>query len=385
MGEARSRRAKPVLAVAAVLIIIAALVLTAFLLNQAPTNPTKDSYWVLDISPSDAAFSAGYVEPNGTVHVSLNQAGITVTATATGINGFMYWRLDEETAANQSSAIFVPKQAANSHHTLEAVFVVGTPTMNPSATSEPSISGGKQEVDVLSIATEYVEANYGTDYVLNGNVTTGTYSEQGPNGTVKYEYPTASFRVPADWQQAGQIVYVMVNPQTGEIIKTFTSWSKSMPPQIPAPSGETPHYLTRPNGNESRIFLVSTSSNYGTYPFKSVPPMGSMPEVEKGDPCLIVNVTVRNDYTKEEPVGLDLYGQNSTRATIFLTAKIFNPQGAIQTTDVTPPYPGIPFLGALLSLDSGESASTTIYLATEHMDIERFEVVVEYIGVIPPP
>ena len=79
---------------------------------------------------------------------------------------------------------------------------------------------------MLNIGIKYIEETYGTDVVTNGDVAESTYS----NGTGTWTYPTASFRIPADWQQSGIIVHVMVNPETGEIVTVFTSWSKSMPP-----------------------------------------------------------------------------------------------------------------------------------------------------------
>ena len=88
------------------------------------------------------------------------------------------------------------------------------------------LRGHISDDEVLNIATKYVEEKYGTDYVRNGNVTETTFS----NNTGSWVYPSASFRVPADWQEPGTIVTVMVNPQTGEIFQVLTNWSKSMPP-----------------------------------------------------------------------------------------------------------------------------------------------------------
>ena len=104
--------------------------------------------------------------------------------------------------------------------------------LNQTSTKPP-----KQEADVLAIGIKYVAEKYGTDYFVN-SVGPVTYSEMGPNGPVAYDYPTATFRVPADMQKPGLLVYVMVNPQTGEIVRTFTSWSKSLPPPIPTALAE---------------------------------------------------------------------------------------------------------------------------------------------------
>ena len=88
------------------------------------------------------------------------------------------------------------------------------------------------EQKVMKIAVAYVEENYGTDYVLNGGVDIVHYGESGPEG-VDYTYPTASFRTPSDYNESGLLVYVMVDPETEEIMKVFTYPSKSMPPSSP--------------------------------------------------------------------------------------------------------------------------------------------------------
>lgn len=106
-------------------VLVCTLVAIGYYWTIQKDNEVK--YWILKISPSDSILSAGSVTPNGTVYVPLNQAGINVTAVATGINGFMGWVLDGKTLNNSNSTIFVPKQQANSIHTLEAQFVYGTP------------------------------------------------------------------------------------------------------------------------------------------------------------------------------------------------------------------------------------------------------------------
>ena len=147
----------------------------------------------------------------------------------------------------------------------------------------------------------------------------------------------------------------------------------------------TPHYLPY-NGNESRIFLVSATPTYGSYPGPSVPKMGNTPGVKKGEPCFIINVTVRDDYSAENPPPYqNIVNVSNPNAYVFLTAQIFNTQGQINATDVTPPYPPVPFSGAYASLASGENATVTIYLATNHQDIDRFEIILEYVGSLPPP
>jgi len=162
---------------------------------------------------------------------------------------------------------------------------------------------------------------------------------------------------------------------------------KATPVNSPAANIEpvAPQYLPY-EGGESRIFLVSANSTYGSYPGPSVPQMGNAQGVRKGDPCFIINVTVRNDYSAENPLpDQSLYNMSNPDANVNLTALIFNSRGQIKATDVTPPYPAVPLMGTYLSLASGENGTATIYLATSHQDINRSDVVLQYVGTQPAP
>jgi hypothetical protein len=85
-------------------------------------------------------------------------------------------------------------------------------------------SSGEQRV--MKIAVAYIEENYGTDYAINGEVSNSSLKE----GDVVYNYPTASFRIPSDWFEPGQLVNIMVDPDTEEIIKVYSTISTGLPP-----------------------------------------------------------------------------------------------------------------------------------------------------------
>ena len=149
--------------------------------------------------------------------------------------------------------------------------------------------------------------------------------------------------------------------------------------------------------HNSSIFLLSATSAYGPYPFASAvsPKPGSTPVIQKGDPCFIINATIRNDYTLENlppnQAGTVYYANGTATNTpsesvyVFLTASIYDKQGRIiQATDVTPPY-GYPSGGAFVNLQSGENATLTIYLATSQQSISHFDLIIRYVGVIPLP
>ena len=147
-----------------------------------------------------------------------------------------------------------------------------------------------------------------------------------------------------------------------------------------------PQYLPY-DGNASRIFVVLATPSYGSYPGPAVPQRDGTPGIQKGASCFIINVTVRNDYSPENPLpDHNIFNFSNPSASAFLTAQIFNNQGQISATDVTPPYPPIPYPGAFVfNLESGNSTTVTIYLATNHQDIDRFEIILEYVGSVPPP
>lgn len=135
---------------------------------------------------------------------------------------------------------------------------------------------------------------------------------------------------------------------------------------------------------EGKIYLVSANARYGTYQGPSGHPMG-VPVVNEGDPCFIINVTVRNDYnTQQRPP--NSAGFNDTGHTyICLTAQLYDKSGTqIEALDVTEPYV-LPFNRPQHSLEYGQTASFDIVLATPRHDVDRYELQMLYIGAIPAP
>jgi hypothetical protein len=99
-----------------------------------------------------------------------------------------------------------------------------------SIVGQPQESTLTDEEKVMQIAVAYVEENYGTDYAINGGVSNGSITEHTQEGDTIYNYPTASFRIPSDYYEPGQIVNVMVEPDTEEIVKVYSTVSKGFPP-----------------------------------------------------------------------------------------------------------------------------------------------------------
>jgi hypothetical protein len=81
-----------------------------FFAKQTLKPPSESDYWILDISAYPP--EAGSIQPNGTLNISLNESGKTVTAKPFGWNDFMYWELDGKRLASRSLTAFVPRQEA---------------------------------------------------------------------------------------------------------------------------------------------------------------------------------------------------------------------------------------------------------------------------------
>jgi hypothetical protein len=77
---------------------------------------------------------------------------------------------------------------------------------------------------------------------------------------------------------------------------------------IPPYPGEK--YFTMDNGT-SEIYLINSTANYGTYGQDEGLMPGSV-EVHAGDPCVIINGTLRNDYNRSYWIDLSaqLYDAN---------------------------------------------------------------------------
>lgn len=144
------------------------------------------------------------------------------------------------------------------------------------------------------------------------------------------------------------------------------------------------YYLLN-GGNASRIFVVSANATYGSYPFPSATGPTGSELAQNGEPCVIINVTIRNDYSTQYPAPNPAPFQNDPAfAYVFLTAHLFSGENQINTTDITPPV-GFANGGAYAPLSGGENVTLTLYLATSHSDITSFQIVPRYIGGTPPP
>jgi hypothetical protein len=137
-------------------------------------------------------------------------------------------------------------------------------------------------------------------------------------------------------------------------------------------------------GNISKIFVVSTNASYGFYPYATRTSLGGgLPVVTKGEPCVIINITIRNDYsTQYSPPNPNPH--DPTQVFVILTATLFNGANQINSTDLLR-VGMFPNAGASTYLNSGENATLSLYLATNQRDITSFHIVPISIGGVLPP
>jgi hypothetical protein len=189
------------------------------------------------------------------------------------------------------------------------------------------------------------------------------------------------------------------NPPSSTPLQTPTSTStnQSTSSTVTSPTSPSGYYLpyggnmwvdgnlVEQAGTESQIFLVSANASYGTYPFPTVtsPNGNGTVLAEKGEPCVIINATIRNDYSTQNPPP-NPNPETPTLAFVYLTAYLFNGENQINATDITPVV-GFANGGAFASLTSGKGSTLTIYLATNSTDLTSFQVVARYISGMPVP
>jgi len=120
----------------------------------------------------------------------------------------------------------------------------------------------------------------------------------------------------------------------------------------------------------SKLYLISANASYETI---------------NGKACLVIDVTVRNDYTSQEPPPMDNSGINSTGTAYFgLTAILYDRHEIVSSEDVTnigtAPL-GVPQNG----LSSGQTAVIQIDMATSDHNADSYSIYLIAITGYPIP
>jgi hypothetical protein len=160
---------------------------------------------------------------------------------------------------------------------------------------------------------------------------------------------------------------------------------------FPAPDVKpiSPHYLNNVpdlfgNFSETQIFLLAASPRYGYCKETVKQNYFGFPDINKGDPVFIINVTLRNDYTEDNPPPGG-FGYNNA-SIIIMKTQLYGKNGTIDASDVTPPYPGGLHTSAQsYSIKRGETISFDIYMLTDNREIDSYELSIYYIYSWPMP
>ncbi len=118
-------------------------------------------------------------------------------------------------------------------------------------------------------------------------------------------------------------------------------------------------YLSFPNGSLSKMYLINSTARYGTYEEN----MAEHHEitVKKGDPCVIINATVRNDYDK------DYF--------MIVLAQLYNASGE-EVGRVTGLAPWEEFVQGYVR--SNETHTFDIYVKYDKKDVASYNISLDY-------
>ena len=169
------------------------------------------------------------------------------------------------------------------------------------------------------------------------------------------------------------IVLIGVGGIAGSLYYSYNTLSipsSAMPPTSPYYLSYYPNHTTY-HGNVTKVLLLDSKLKYGVYDrdwyFSLCGP------VKKGEPCVIITVTIRNDYTEEWPNGYF----------ISLTAYLYNKEGKRVGTVMTPNNMHCGY--AETSLNNGETGSLDIYVYYNRQDIDHYELYVNNIQDLATP
>ncbi len=179
----------------------------------------------------------------------------------------------------------------------------------------------------------------------------------------------------------GATIYVLRTDESSlTIVKTDESILKVVKPSIGPIQPATGYYLPF-EGNTSKIFVVSVNIRASSYPYDTYQtdeyqlPNGTLGGgwiVRHDEPCVVINVTLRNDYSAQNPSPNDWYGFNGTY--VYMTAGLFSGNNVVNSTDLI--EIGFPPPSASdVWLNFGDTGALSIYLGVySHEEITGFQL-----------
>lgn len=143
-----------------------------------------------------------------------------------------------------------------------------------------------------------------------------------------------------------------------------------------------PHYLSRPphfpNNSSNKITKIFLESATLRYDYSNVSfTSDSGYDEYMGVPAVVINATIRNDYTVEEIIQFSQVGVSD--CIVGIDVYMYDEQGDFVGTVQR----GDPFRGCYtFSLKSGEVASVNMVFATPNRNIDHFEIYVSYLPMV---
>jgi hypothetical protein len=150
----------------------------------------------------------------------------------------------------------------------------------------------------------------------------------------------------------------------------------------PEDSSVIPRYLGY-NDKTSKIYLIDSFTSYSNANETYATADGQI--VEKGTPLFVITMTLRNDYTSDNPAP-PLHNQDQTSpadgtAYLYLTAQLYDKDGQSNATNVSmSDFSLTSTAGTGLVLSSGQTAPANIYMATAQTNINKYEVNLYFLG-----
>jgi hypothetical protein len=150
----------------------------------------------------------------------------------------------------------------------------------------------------------------------------------------------------------------------------------------PGTSSVIPRYLVY-HDKTSKIYLIDSFTSYNNANETYTTADGQI--VVKGTPVFVITMTLRNDYTSDNPAP-PLQNQDQTSpadgtAYLYLTTQLYDKGVQLNATNVSvSDFSLTAISGTGLVLSSGQTALVNIYLATSQTNINRYEVNLYFLG-----
>jgi hypothetical protein len=180
------------------------------------------------------------------------------------------------------------------------------------------------------------------------------------------------------------IAIIVVSVSILFVLYVHISLSSAQGTNVPsnlASSGVAPigqYYLSKPpyspdNSNKlTKIFLENATLQYGYSNISFTEDRGY--DNFEGVEAVIVNATVRNDYSISEIIQFSEEG--TSQITLWLDVYLYDKEGDLVDTL----HQGNPFKGSVqLDLKSGETTTVNLMYATPNRNIDYFEIYVSYL------